>query len=161
MKSKTNFASRLATYLMLFGITFFCAFQASGEEWTAEQKEVWSLVQAAWENFKNSDVESVVQNAPKNAVTWWGSEASPYRWEELKTAYQRWFRFEKIINSELLPLRIEIFDDVAVVAYYASWKSDKRSAKTRFLSVYQKQGDNWSRIGSLSSACNRPPKCME
>ncbi len=161
MTSKTSFSLKLIAYLILFGITFFCAFQASGEEWTAEQKEVWSLVQAAWENFKNSDVESVVQNVPDNAVTWWGSVASPHRTEELKTAYGRWFIFEKVTNSELLPLRIEIFDDVAVVAYYASWKSDKRSAKTKNLSVYKKQGDNWTRIGYLSSLCDMPPKCME
>ena len=48
------------------------------------------------------------------------------------------------LATYLILLRIEIFDDVAIVAYYASWKSDKRSAKTKNLSVYKKQGDNWT-----------------
>jgi hypothetical protein len=37
---------------MICGIIFFWSIQASGEEWTEAQKEVWKSVEAFWENSK-------------------------------------------------------------------------------------------------------------
>ena len=153
--------SRKIIILILSGAIFFWAFQASAEEWTAEQKEVWNVVKGGWEKIKNTDADGLVNNVHKNAVIRWGSGTSPHRVEYLKGAYERWFGFEKVTEVELQPLRIEIFDDVVLVAYYASYKSHVRSAKIKYLSVFMNQGDKWWSIGNLASMCGKPPACLE
>jgi hypothetical protein len=153
--------SRNIVILILVSVVFFWPFNVTGEEWTAEQKEVWEVVKAGWEKIKNSDSEGLAENVHKNAIIWWSSTTSPHRVEMIRGSYDRWFNYEKVIESELQPLRIEIFNDIALIAYYANWKSDRRSAKVKYLLVYMKQGDKWLSIGSLASMCGKPPACME
>jgi hypothetical protein len=149
------------TSFIIFGFILSFGFQVYAEEWNAEQKEVWSVIEAGWEKVKNQDAEAMVGNVPDNAVIWWSGGTAPHRVELLKGAYERWFSYEKVTGSELQPLRIEIFDNIAIVAYYASYKSDKRMGKTKNFGTLMKQGDKWVTIGSLSSRCDTPPACMK
>ena len=55
---RTNLLVRGAIFLLLCIVIVFWGFQAIGEEWTAEQKEVWTSVQANWETIKKGDVEA-------------------------------------------------------------------------------------------------------
>jgi hypothetical protein len=103
----------------------------------------------------------MVANMPGNAVIWWGSNTAPHRVELLKGVYERWFHYEQSLSVELQPLRIEIFNDVAVVAYYGTWKGERRSNRSKILEVFLKQDDKWMQIGSLSSSCDRLGKCMQ
>ena len=153
--------SRKIIILILSGAIICLAFQATAEDWTAEQKEVWDVVKGGWDKIKNRDSEGLAENRHKNAIIWWSSATSPHRVERLKGAYERWFGYEKVTEAELQPLRIEIFDNVAIVAYYATWKSDKRATKTKYLTVYMKQGSKWWSIGNLASMCGKPPGCLE
>jgi hypothetical protein len=61
MKTKDmNLITWIIVSIILFGIIFLWNFHAYGQEWTAEQKEVWKSVQANWEAIKNRDAESAL-----------------------------------------------------------------------------------------------------
>jgi len=60
MKTKgTNFRARTSIYLLLCGLIVFWSFQVFGEEWTEEQKEIWKVVVADYESFKQGDLEGL------------------------------------------------------------------------------------------------------
>jgi hypothetical protein len=136
-------------------------FQVYAEEWNDEQKEVWNNIQVGWENIKRNDAEALMAGIHPNAVIWWSTTTSPHRAELLQHTYEKWFSWDKSVSSELQPLRIEIYDNVAIIAYYVTWKGDKGSAKDKVLSFYKKQGDKWLQIGSLSSRCGEVPACLK
>lgn len=42
---RTDLMTSVAIFLLLCGLIVFWSFQVFGEEWTAEQKEVWKAVE--------------------------------------------------------------------------------------------------------------------
>jgi uncharacterized Rmd1/YagE family protein len=54
----TSLLARISVFLFICGLIVFWGFQVSGEEWTAEQKEIWKTLESSWETFKLGDVEA-------------------------------------------------------------------------------------------------------
>ncbi len=58
MKPKAmNFITWILVSLILFGIILLWNSKAHGQEWTAEQKEIWEVVKADFEKFEKGDVD--------------------------------------------------------------------------------------------------------
>jgi hypothetical protein len=117
---KTQKRIHLATVfisLFLCGSLVFYGFQAIGEEWTAEQKEVWKVVEADIEFFKQGDLEGLSASRHDDAVLWWSNSASPFdkRWSMMY--YKDWFDNDRPVNFESEPLAIKIIGNVAIVFY--------------------------------------------
>ena len=61
MKTKDmNLITWIIVSVILFGIILLLNSKAFGQDWTAEQKEVWDVVVADYELFKEGDVEGIL-----------------------------------------------------------------------------------------------------
>ena len=114
---KGYFMARASVSIILCGLIIFCGLQAFGQDWTAEQKEVWDVVKADREKFKQGDLEGVLASRHDDVVIWWGQKPIPYDKELLEFNYKAWFDYDKPVKWELEPLTIKIVGKVASVFY--------------------------------------------
>jgi len=147
---------------LLCGLIVFWSFQATGEELTEAQKEVWKTVQANWETFKNADIEAAMAMTHDHAVVWWSSKAHPFLKKSgiMKVEYKRWWDWDKIVSYKLRPETIQIFNNVATVYYRVDWEGTTLSDKLRKFETWIKEDNRWIQIGSLSSSCDKPSVCV-
>lgn len=150
---------RASVFVFLFGMILLCGVQAFGQEWTAEQKEVWKAVESSWENMKKGDVEAVLSVKRDDAVVWWESRPEPMTKEFMIYAYRNWFEYEKPSTAKIKPLIISIFGNFANVYYIFKYDGEKLKNQGRILETWVKEGDKWLQIGSLSASCNKNPPC--
>jgi ketosteroid isomerase-like protein len=139
----------------------FGGFQASGEEWTQEQKQIWKSVEAIWENYKEGDLEAIMAVLHDDALEWWEMHAMPLDKNLIKHNYQGWLNYNELVSYELEPLAIHIYGAVANVFYRSKWKGNKLSGSARAMSTWIKQENKWKRVGSMSSTCGKLPLCMK
>ena len=161
MKTKRPYSmARISVSLFICGMIVFLGFQVFGEEWTAEQKEVWESVQTNWETFKKGDVEAALAINHDEMIAWFPNYPAPIRKETMRNAYKNWFAWEKPISVKLDPLKIHIFNNVANVFYYSKYEARKGLVvKSRVLETWVKQDNKWLAIGSLTASCDKLPTC--
>jgi len=156
---RTNLIVRVAIFLLLSIVIVFWGFQAIGEEWTAEQNEIWTFVQANWEAIKKGDVEAALAMKHDYMVAWHNSDPEPLKKELIKQSYINWANSDKLVSYKLRPLTINIFNNVANVFYLYKYEGEKYSNRGRALETWIKQDNKWIAIGSLDSSCDFPPRC--
>lgn len=136
------------------------SFQAFGEEWTAEQKEVWEMVELFWEIAKQGDTKSLMANYyTMDSYEWWASEEIPLGKKEAKPKLQQWFSYAKPDSYELHPKNIHIVGDVAIVFYSHSWKGSNIVESARQIDTYVRNENKWKFMGGMGCSCNELPKC--
>ena len=160
---QTNAILRTSTTIpiILFGIIFLWNFLAFGQDWTAEQKEVWAAVQANWETFKKGDVEAALALKHDDNISWFSSNPNTFKKESLWMAYNNWIHHSKPTFVKLEPEKIQILNNVATVFYFYKWESANKeiSDRGRQLEVWVKQDKKWLMTGSLGSSCDKPAPC--
>ena len=135
-------------------------FNAFGEDWTAEQKEVWSVVEQYFNNLVNGDVASTMALIHDNSLELFSGKAIPLKKDQIKNEYYGFVNIKPTI--EVKPISIAVIDQkVANAFYYFKWKGEDGiySAKGRSMQTFIKQGDKWISTGSISSKCSEPPFC--
>ena len=70
--------TRISVSVLLCGIIVFWGFQVTGEEFTAEQQEIWKLVIADWELLKQGDMKGLMAMRHDNALIWWPDNLVPF-----------------------------------------------------------------------------------
>ncbi len=146
-----------------------CAFvvpsglQAFGEEWTAEQKEVWKTVDAQWELILKGGFEALVENYHKDVLIWWPHNSNPSRKESMEGQFRDWFGkgYTKPVSYELNPAAINIFGNISTVYFYYKWESENPSIiyKGRNFQVFIKQDGKWKMLGSSTCPCGENTFC--
>ena len=152
--------ARVSVSLLICGLIVFWGFQAIGEEWTAEQKEVWEVVVADYELFKKGDVDGILASRHDDVVIWWGSKRIPYDKELVRFNYKNWFDYDKPVNWELEPLAIQIIGNVATVCYTYKFGGKILSGSGRDMETWIKQDNKWLMINSFGASCDELPPCM-
>ena len=95
MKTKDmNLITWIIVSIILFGILFLWNFKAFGEDWTAEQKEVWELVKTEVELSKKGDVEGLLALCHDDIISWWNVRDVPYDKELLSWNWKGWFKYD-------------------------------------------------------------------
>ena len=136
----------------------------NAEDWSPEQKEVWSVIENRWENIKQGDYKAFEASVHDDAIVWWGRNALPLQKDLIMGNYQRWitrtaFRPE---TYQLELFAIQIIGDIANVFYSYNWKSKSgTSNRARVLASLTKQNGKWLWISSMSSSCNKLPACID
>ena len=88
MKTKDiHFIKWILVSIILFGIIFLWNFQAFGQDWTTEQKEVWISVQGFWENIKKGDVEATLAGQHDKMLTWFTMDPNPLKKKGMRSQY--------------------------------------------------------------------------
>jgi hypothetical protein len=104
MKTKAmNLITWILVSIILFGIILLLTPKAIGQEWTAEQKEVWEVVKADIEKFKQGDVEGISASRHEDVIIWWGSEPMPFDKKMAMYRYSRWIKYDKPDMWEIEP----------------------------------------------------------
>jgi ketosteroid isomerase-like protein len=160
VKSCNRFNPTKITIFAIIGLIIaFSGLQALGEQWTAEQKEVWNAVLADIENFKKGDVEKLMASRHDNFVGWFGNQISLYGKTGSRAYYKGWFDYDIPANFDLEPVKILIIGRAAN-AYYTFTLSGKiSSSKGRAVDTLVKEGDKWLLISHLCSLCDKPVPC--
>jgi hypothetical protein len=79
---KSIFISTLVVFFIVFS-----GFQALGVEWTAEQKEVWSVVEQYYSNIDNGDVDSTMALIHDNSLDLFSDKSLPTNKDQVRVAY--------------------------------------------------------------------------
>ena len=134
-------------------------FQAFGEEWTAEQKEVWTVLITNIENFKTGDVDKIMEGLHDDFILWWNDMPIPVEKELAFYRYRAWFKYDIPKNWEIEPLTIKIIGNVASVFYTYKLSGKILSGTGRAMKTWIKQENRWIMINSHSSSCDKLPPC--
>ena len=161
---KTRKSLNLTTifmYLFLGIVVSFSGFIAFGDEWTAEQKEVWESVEGFWDSIKSGDVESALARHHDKMIVWLSENPDPSKKNQTRSEYYTLVSQSVPTFVKLKPLVINIVENVANVFYLSNWESLNKeiSSSSRVLITMIKQNNKWVWIGSLGSSCKRLPPC--
>ena len=148
--------------ISIFVCVFILAsgFNAIGEEWSAEQKEVWLAIEQYNRYIENGDVASAMALIHENALDLYSDNPSPLNIDQINSSNVRLSSMKPTI--EIKPISIAIMStNLAIAFYYFKWKSKDGvySSKDRTMQTFIKQDDKWISIGSFSSSCNKPSPC--
>ena len=135
------------------------SFQAIGEEWTAEQKEVWNVVVADIENFKAGDVDKLMEARHDDFVGWFGNETDIYDKDYSKLYYEGMFAFGIPKKFDIEPVKILIMGNVANVYYTFDMRSKNYLSKGRAVETLVKEENKWLLISHMCSLCDKPVPC--
>ena len=115
MKKLMNYAAIAVTM-----IAFLCASTLNAQEWTKDQKEVWSVIENAWANWQEGDYDAAFANIHEKYIGWNIEDPLPTtkdKWVKSITMMKDFVTFN---YYDIEPARILVYDDVAVVHYYYS-----------------------------------------
>ena len=135
-------------------------FHALGEEWTQEQKDVWSVVEQYYSNIYNGDVAATMALVHDKSLELFSDKSIPLTKDLMEYTYKEWVSIKPTIKVK--PISIAVIDHrVANAFYYFQWESQvgNWSGKGRGMQTFMKQSDKWISIGAIYSKCNKPPPC--
>jgi hypothetical protein len=156
---KKAFMARGFISLFLCGIIVLWGSQIFGQDWTAEQKEIWEVVKADYEKFKQGDLEGLSPSRHEDIIIWWGSESVPFDKKAALFKYKGWFDYDKPVKWELEPLAIKIVGNVASVFYLYKFSGSKTSGSGRDMETWIKQDNKWIMINTFGASCDKLPPC--
>ena len=135
-------------------------FQVLAEEWTAEQKAVWSVVEQYYSNIDNGDVASTMVLIHDKSLELFNYNPRTLNKDQIRATYDYYAIIKP--TTKVKPISIAVIDHrVANAFYHFKWESKDgtNSGKGRRMQTFIKQGDKWISIGSFSSSCNKPSPC--
>jgi hypothetical protein len=121
------------------------------QKWTKTQKEVWKNVETYTDLIMKGDVEGFLDYFHKDYSGWNYCEFLPGNKTGIKN--ELWhLPKRKSVSYNIMPVAINIFDDVAIVHYYysADYKNTdgkEKAKKGRNTDILLKQKDKWVLIG--------------
>ena len=158
-RTKATLKARISISILICGILLFWGFQAIGEEWNAEEKEVWKVVEADFELFKKGDLERIMASRHDDVLIWWGDRPNPFDKGLSQYNYKGWFDFDIPVNWELEPLGIKVSGKVAIVAFSYKFSGNVISGNGRIMETWVKQDNSWLMMGSMGASCDKLPPC--
>ena len=134
--------------LIILCINLFSSTQLFGQEWSAEQKEVLSVVEAQWKAGMEKDTTWPDNFLHENFLGW--SNDSPMPRD--KTSIQEWDRYDSENSTtlifELYPVGIAMQGNTAVVHYFYSQvtetkKKGRKTVNGHFTDILVNENGKW------------------
>ena len=143
---------KYSTKLMvaLFGISllFFGGVQAFGQEWSAEQKEVWQMEIKYWDLVKEKNLKGYMGLWHKDFIGWPHWAPKPAGKDGIEKQVITWYTF--VESYDLKPEAINLFDRFAIIYYRFSWTGPMGTWSGRIGHFWIKQDGKWQIIGGYS-----------
>ena len=160
MKTQTR-TNRSTVFISLFicGIIVFWGFRAFGQEWTAEQKEVWQAVETDYESFKKGNLEKLLASRHDDFILWWDIKVLPFDKKQAQLEYKMWFDYDIPVNWVLEPLTVKVSGNLAIVAFIYEYSGNISSGRGRIMATWVKQDNKWLLLSSFSASCDKPSAC--
>ena len=131
---------------VVFAFVLMVPFAAQGQEWTAEQQEVWAWEVACWES---ADLESNMACFHEDFVGWGVESTSPTTRAERRTIFAQEFETNERVSNDLKPLAIKINGNTAVLVYLATFvrrnneTGEETTSVEQWTDVAVKEGGQW------------------
>ena len=123
------------------------------DELSPKQREVWDNVKNYTELIMKNDVTNFLVYFHKDYSSWNYHELIPINKNDIKNELEN-FPQRKISSYNIIPVSINIFNDVAIVHYFytANYKNtdgQEKEKKRRNTDILLKQKDKWVLIGDF------------
>jgi hypothetical protein len=131
---------------VMFAFVLMVPFTAQGQEWTAEQEEVWAWEVACWET---QDLESIMACFHEDFFGWGGGESSPTTKDDRRPIFAQTLETTENVSTDLEPLAIKITGNTAVLIYNATYvernkaTGEETTKVERWTDVAVKDGGQW------------------
>lgn len=134
-------------------LVFSLAGSGLAQDWSKEQKAVWSSVEKYWEVAAKSDVDGFLSYFDESYIGW--SYASKVPQNKANTS--KWIRNDFANNKSVLytitPISIWVKGDFAFVNYFyaqieKNLKTEKETPSAgKWTDILMKKGDRWVLVG--------------
>lgn len=139
-------------------IAFLSVSSLNAQEWTKEQKEVWQVVETAWEKWQEGDFDASFASIHEKYLGWNQEDPLPTSKEKWRKSVETWKEYTKLDYYDNEPARILVNGDVAVVHYYTDYyltftkgeDKKQKSYKGKNTEFYIKEDGKWLLIGDMS-----------
>ena len=133
---------------------------ALSEPWSEAQKEIWNLEEIIWECFKEKDWKRLLDLdlLHENSVSWLRGKIFPTNKAETMSHTERWLDYDKPTSYKIIPLAIQVFDNIAIVCYIYRFKGNIVSDSGRAIHTWMKQDGKWKVIGIMNASHLKLPK---
>ncbi len=139
---------RSAQAAILAGLTVLLATPALAQNWSNEQLEVWSVIQAQWQAAMEKDATWPERFLHESFLGWGNENPAPRN----KRSTDRWNRYDMenstTLMQELHPIGIIVQGNTAVAHYFYSTATENREGKRetthgRYTDVLVRDGGTW------------------
>lgn len=131
---------------------------SQAQEWTKQQKEVWTAVNGWWENSKNKNGKALIESVHADYKGWSFDNSFPGNKEDLKYWVTNQLPKRETLHTSLKPLEILVSGDVAVLHYYYSEirKVDdkEKTVSGRWTDVWKKEDGKWKLFADSGGEMN-------
>jgi hypothetical protein len=121
------------------------------QEWSAEQKEAWGIIEKMDESLANRDLDGYMSCLHENFIGWFQEDPLPIDKKTLRHWEDHWLSTSKIIRNKITPVSIKVTDDIAIICYYStSVREDENGAKltnSKWTNICKKEDGKWLIIG--------------
>lgn len=146
--------------------TLWTALLAAGTgraaEWSAEQKEIWKNVETYWALGAAGDTKGWLEYVHADYQGWAYDNPLPASRERAAKFAAHFHRTSKTLVSDVQPVTIRVFGDIAYVHYFyteitkdAEGKEKRESG--RWTDILKKQGGKWVMIADHGGEFPRKP----
>ncbi len=142
---------RTAVTFSVIAILLVASNQSLGQEWSAEQEEVWKTVETYTEMFTKNN-EQVMAYFHNDFVGWLPGAlfADDLASRQKRNAHN--MKTTKTIFYDMKPLSVAVYGDTAVVHYYLDSiiqdsEGKEQASTVLWTDILKKQGDKWLLIG--------------
>lgn len=138
--------------LVLLVLIMLASAQLFGQEWSAQQKEVWKNVETYWDLDAKRDLDGFMSYFHDNYSGWYNPDALPSTKAQTRQSLSNEYLATKVLYQQIKPLAIKVYDNVAIVHYYYSrMLKDAEGKETmergNWTDILMKQGNKWVLIG--------------
>ena len=151
----------IITSILVCVFIVISGFQAFGEEWSAEQKEVWEAVERHWEFFKKGDMEALRSNFHDKVLDLWGDNPTPLNRDQIESGNKVLIGYYVYTYIDLKPVAINVVNNVANVFYIYKRESKNREylQRGRTMTTMVKENNQWIIVGRFSASCDQKAPC--
>jgi hypothetical protein len=123
--------------------------RVQGQEWTAEQQDLWAWEVACWES---RDLETTMACFHDDFIGWGAGTAEPTTKADRRPLFAESFDTNEQVSLDLQPLAINIQGNTAVLIYEATTVTRNKAtgeetrSVERWTDVAMREGGRWSWI---------------
>ncbi|OVE79578.1 hypothetical protein BVY01_02170 [bacterium I07] len=141
MRSKTLIAA-------IFSIVMICSIGVQAQDWSKEQKEVWTIIEKYTEHGAKGDIEELSKYFHKD-FSGWSTEGQIPTDYDTRLKFMKYYSDKvKVLLYDLKPLSITVFENVAVIHYvstsiYKIGDEPEKFDQSKWTDILLKQGAKW------------------
>lgn len=153
---------KLITYtaIAVSMIAFFGASNLQAQQWSQDEKAVWTVVENMWSNWKAGNMDAAFANVSPDYLGWNNESPMPISYAKWAIPTKETANQYSERDFDVEPTRILVHGNAAIVHYYYSFswlyndgdKKTRGSSKGKWSEFLVKDNGKWMLIGDFTFA---------